>query len=177
MGLFSIKNSPKEYAKVIDWSPMWDAGAPSPQVFSNGHRAFLIYYLDTPDPDWDGTYTRMIDPSSDEIFDLALVEFKGCHSYRFGIVNDEASQGHPLAGRGLETYAAHIVQNSQWIEELKTIHKVHPYFREENWHDYKHYLFFFHDDMLEIVAKEYKIETFKSTFSMLGIDVVKRLNV
>lgn len=169
-------NSEKEFARVIDWKPIWDFGAPMPQVFSNGHKTYLIYLIDEPDPNWDGTYVTMIDNESSESYELALVEFIKPDTFRFGTVNDEASFGHPLSAKGLETYSAHIVENSSWIEELKTIHKVHPYFNENIWTEKKHFLLFFHDEMFEIIANDFKIETHKTTFLELSTEIVKRLN-
>jgi hypothetical protein len=169
-------NTAKEYARTIPWSPAWSVGAPMPQVFSNGHTTYLIYYINTPDPNWDGTYVTMINNKSDTTYPLAIVSFTYPHSHRFGIVNDEAAGGHPLADKGLETYAAHIVENSSWIEELKTIHKVHPYYSEMRWLKYKHFLLFFHDEIFEIIAHDYKIEVFHSTFRDVATMIATRLN-
>ena len=166
----------KEYARVIDWMPLWSGGAPMPQVFSNGHRTYLIYLIDEPDPNWDGTYVKQISNSSEELYPLALVEFINPGTYRFGTVNDEASQGHPLYNKGLTYYSAHVIENSTWIEELKAIHKVHPYFNENRWTDRKHFFLFFHDEMFEIVATDFKIETFQTTFLDLATEAVRRIN-
>jgi hypothetical protein len=166
----------KEYARVIDWTPNWDTGAPMPQVFSNGHKTFLIYLLNEPDPKWNGTYVTMIDNTSDSNYPLALVEFIRPDTHRFGIVNDEAGIGHPLYGKGLEFYSAHIIENSTWKDELKTIHKVHPYFNNNMWTDKKHFLLFFHDEMFEIIAQDFKIEIYKTTFLDLGTEAIKRIN-
>jgi len=166
----------KEKAKVIDWKPRWSTGAPCPQVFSNGLRTFLIYYINVPDPNWDGTYVKGIDNKSNTVFPLALVEFINGAAFRFGIVNDEAAAGHPLYNKGLHIYDAHIIENSTWIKELKNIHKVHTKFDEKNWQDKKHFLLFFHDEILEIIATDFIIETHESTFRDLAIEVAKRLN-
>jgi hypothetical protein len=166
----------EEFAREIEWIPKWSSGAPCPQVLSNGNKTFLIYYIDEPDPGWDGTYSTMISPGSETSYLLALVEFKFVQSYRFGIVNDEAAGGHPLYGKGLEFYAAHIIENSSWKNELQQIHKAHPYYSELRWLKYSHYLLFFHDNMFEIIAHDHKIEVFKSTFTDLCIEVAKRLN-
>lgn len=65
MGLFDkLKRKTDEHAKVIDWSPQWDTGAPMPHVFSNGRKIFLIYLIYEPDHNWDGTYVTMIDSTS-----------------------------------------------------------------------------------------------------------------
>lgn len=166
-----------EYATVIDWSPAWSTGAPCPQVFSKGHKTYLMYYVEEPNPSWDGSYTRMIDPSSESVYTMAVVEFLHPHSHRFGIVNDEAAEGHPLYGKGLEVYAAHKIENSSWIAELKAIHKVHPYFSELKWLKYNHYLLFFHDEIFETIASDYKIQLYKSTFREIAIMIAEFLNL
>lgn len=166
----------REHARVIEWSPQWDVGAPMPQVFSNGSKTFLIYLIMESDPNWDGTYVKVIDNTSDQTYPLALVEFIHPDTHRFGTVNDEAGSGHPLYNRGLQFYYAHLVENSSWINELKEIHKMHPYFNENSWTGKKHYLLFFHDEMFEIIAKDYRIEIFKSSFSSLGAEIVRRMN-
>lgn len=43
-----------KHATVIDWIPPWSAGAPCPQVFSNGHETYSMYYVEESDPNWDG---------------------------------------------------------------------------------------------------------------------------
>lgn len=153
MGIFS-----KEYAKVIEWNPAWSVGAPCPQVFSDGHTVYLSYYTD------------------DENDPLAFVTFSGYNSFRFGIVNDEASSGHPLYGKGLSVYNAQLIENSSWIEELKKIHKVHPRYAAKNWEAYKHFLLFFHDEIFEIIASDYKIERSKLSMKELSIELASRLN-
>ncbi|HEY6503634.1 MAG TPA: hypothetical protein VIZ28_06625 [Chitinophagaceae bacterium] len=150
----------QEYARKIDWTPEWSTGAPCPQVFSNGHETYLTYYT---------IYEN--DPS------LVLVTFFQSLSHRFGIVNDEAADGHPLNEKGLETYRAHIIENSTWIEEHRQIHKVHHRYSDKHWIGYKHYLLFFHDEIFEVIfSGDYKIETFNSTMKELALEVAGRLN-
>lgn len=182
MGLFKKKEKQKteeqskdEFAEIIPWKPQWDTGAPMPQVFSNGHKIYLIYLINEPDPKWDGTYVNMIDNTGDTEYPLALVEFNGGTS-RFGIANEDVFGGLPIANKGMEWYSAHIIHNSTWLEELKVIHSVHPYYNEEHWKDKKHYMLLFHDEMFEAVATDYKIETFRTTFEILATEVAKRMN-
>ena len=106
-----------EFARVIDWKPQWSVGAPLPQIFSNGYQTYLTYFIDTRDPNWDGSYTTLIDNKSGISFPIAIVTFIRPNSHRFGIVNDEAANGHPLYDKGLDVYRAHIIENSTWIEE------------------------------------------------------------
>lgn len=164
-----------EFARVIDWSPKWDTAAPMPQVFSNGQKTFLIYLINDSDDDWDGTYVNLIDNKSDKSYPLALVEFSG-QTFRFGIANDEVFCGLPLWDKGLESYSAHIVENSTWINELKNINKVHPYYNEGVWNDKKHFMLLFHDEIFEVIATDYKVETFKTTFVQLATEVAKLMN-
>ena len=165
-----------EFARVIDWKPRWSSGAPLPQVFANGHQTYLTYFVDTPDPNWDGSYTTLIDNKSDTSFPIAIVTFIRPNSHRFGIVNDEAADGHPLYDKGLEVYSAHIIENSRWIEELKSIHKVHPRYSDKHWIGSKHFLLFFHDEIFEIIAEGYDIEVINSTFENAAVEIAKRLN-
>jgi hypothetical protein len=165
-----------EHARRIEWAPSWDQGAPLPQVFSNGHKTYLTYLINTPDPGWDGSYTTMTDNKSNDTFPLAIVNFIKPNSHRFGIVNDEAASGHALYNKGLQIYEAHIIENSGWIEELKTIHKVHACYSDKQWINNKHFLLFFHDEIFEIIAENYEIEIINSTFRDVAIDIAKRLN-
>jgi hypothetical protein len=129
-------------------------------VFSNGHETYLSYYTDEAEDN------------------LVLLTFFKSLSHRFGIVNDEAAGGHPLYEKGLETYRAHIIENSKWIEEHRQIHKVHPRYSAEHWTDYKHFLLFFHDEIFEIIfSGDYKIEKFNSTMKEVAIETARRLNL
>ncbi len=176
MGLFEkIKTNKNEFARVIEWTPQWDTGAPMPQVFSNGHKTFLIYLIHEPDPNWDGTYLNIINNTSETKYPLALVEFSG-HTFRFGIANDEVFSGLPLWDKGLKGYAAHIIENSTWLTELKNINKVHEYYKEDRWKERKHFSLLFHDEIFEVIATGYKIEIFNATFKELGTEVIRRMN-
>lgn len=175
MDLFNRNTEPREYARVIEWLPEWDTGAPMPQVFSNGQKTFLIYLIKEVDPNWTGNTITMIDPTGETNYQLALVEFDG-QTFRFGIANDEVFDGLPLAENGLEPYAAHIIENSSWIKELKSIHKIHPYYKEERWKDLIHFALLFHNEIFEVIAKDYKIEMFNTTFGQLAMEVVRRMN-
>jgi hypothetical protein len=105
-----------EVVKKIDWHPQWMGGAPNPQVFSNGQKVYLIYYV----ADWEDNLQNKIKTlglESTEQQLIALVEFKG-HTFKFGIANDEVFQGLPLYKEGLNG-RAHMIENSKWLEELK----------------------------------------------------------
>ncbi len=175
MALFSkTPASNQEFARVIEWSPKWDTGAPMPQVFSNGHKIFLIYLIREGDSS-DGTFTTLIDNTSDIAHPLALVEFDG-NTFRFGMANDEVFSGLPLWNKGLDAYSAHQIENSTWIDELKKINKVHPRYNEDSWIALKHFALLFHDEILEVIARDYTIEIFNTTFAQLAGEVARRMN-
>jgi hypothetical protein len=162
-----------EIVKPIDWHPKWDGGAPMPQVFSNGHKVYVIYFI----ADWDKDRLGEIKTTNPIFADsqlVALVEFNG-HTFRFGIANDEVFQGLPLYKEGLSEWA-HIIENSKWIEEIKQIHKVHPYFNPFKWTKLNHYAFLFKDEMLEVIAADYKIEVYRTTYQDIGVEILNRMN-
>jgi hypothetical protein len=162
-----------ETVKTIDWHPKWDGGAPMPQVFSNGQKVYLIYSI----ADWDEssiTETNLLNDFKDNGELLALVEFHG-HTFRFGIANDEVFPGLSLYSSGLKEWA-HIIENSKWIEELKQIHKVHPSYNELRWSKRNHYTLLFKDEILEVIATDYKIEVYKTSYKILGEEILNRMN-
>ncbi|HEX9035076.1 MAG TPA: hypothetical protein VF834_24815 [Streptosporangiaceae bacterium] len=109
--------SGRQYADRIDLGVRLDSGAPLPHVISDSRNTVVIFYLDEPDPAWDGTTATIVDPASPAPAALGMVHFTGAYLTKFGGLNDEAVEGHPLHGYGLEQYEAHVVRNSEWIAE------------------------------------------------------------
>src|ERR1041384_1788450 len=89
--------------------PPPSAGAPSPLLLSDEQCAVLAYY------------------AADDDDSLALVRFSSCYAVLFGPPNDEAIEGHPLASRGLEPYAAFEVRTSSWIRAVERMNRRPPY--------------------------------------------------
>lgn len=148
----------------IEWEVKWDTSAPCPYVISANGRAFLIYYISESDSNWDETYTNVIDSTSDEVLPLALVEFIRCYAIKFGGANDEVINGHPLWGKGLVPYGAHIIENSEWLKHEMEINSVHSYYNKERWARKKHIVLLFHDELFECITEEYKIEIIRDSF-------------
>ena len=163
--LAESRNEP--YAVPCDFPVNWDVGAPLPFLLCNDYRAFLTFYVREPDPNWDGTYVKVVDPASTEAVSLCLVTFKNCASAKLGHPNDEAQHGHPLAGRGLRGYTAQIVKNSPWLKEVAKTNSVHPGDRPEMWTSLNHYVFWFHDSTFECLAKSYEVEVSSETMPEL----------
>src|SRR6187402_3266008 len=85
--LAAFKN--EEHAVPLDFPVRWDIGAPLPQLLVNDYRAFLIFFVKTVDPRWDGTYVTIKHPGSEQRESLALVALERCISAKLGSPNDE----------------------------------------------------------------------------------------
>ena len=155
----------EETALSCPWDVPWDTGAPLPHVVASGHKAYLLYLVSEPDPDWDGSYVTVVDPAIPEALPIALVAFTGYYDLRFGGPNDEVFEGHPLYGKGLEAYGAHLIANSRWLAELEQINAVHSNYSPAVWKDRRHYLLLFHDEMFECIAEGHAIEVFRKSFA------------
>jgi hypothetical protein len=145
----------EQYAEVIDLGVTWDGGAPMPQVISDGSTAVLLCYASEAPSNTrvEGARTSV---ATNGRSDLIRFTFSRCSSIRFGSPNDEALHGHPLYGRGLQFYQAHIVRNSAWVAELNAIRSAHSGNRGPS--DETHFLFAFHDDTFEAIADEVRVE-------------------
>ena len=160
-----------ERIKKINWKPKWDGGAPKPKIYNGDFKTYLTYVV----ADWDVesiTDFNSLDHDGYEEY-FALVGFYG-KTFKFGIANDEVFSGLPWYSQGLEW--AQIVQNSNWIEETKSIHKVHSFFDESKWKNLNHYLLTFKDEILEIIATGYEIEIFRTSAKRMAQEVIDRIH-
>jgi hypothetical protein len=165
----------EEHAIPLDFPVEWDVGAPLPQLLQNDYRCFLTFYVREDDPAWDGTYVTVKDPGSGEEESLALVEFAGCLSARLGAPNDEVFAGHPLNGKGLDSYTAQEVVNSRWLAELEAINSVHRCYNPARWRGLHHFIFWFHDSTFECIAESFKVELYQESMAELLARVCDRL--
>ncbi len=159
----------EEHALPCHEFPNWCVGAPMPHVLARGGHTKLVYVLSEPDPAWDGTCATIA--SRDEANPLAIVDFQRCAAVKFGGPNDEVMRGHPLHGKGLGAYKAHIVARSRWIAELQQINSVHSIYSHDSFTSLRHYVLVFHDDLFECIAESVVIETVRDKLT----DVLRRL--
>lgn len=136
--------------------PQSSVGAPCPVMLSGEHFLYLAYYLEEREEGWDGSAVRVVDEHS-EGEPCALVHFAHAAAHMFGPPNDEAFAGHPLTARGLKPYAVFEVMNSSWVRTLERMNSAHPHHRPEQFADYKHFVFTFHDSVFECVAKSFEL--------------------
>lgn len=141
----------------------------------NDYRTFITFLLRARDPNWDGTYVTVRDPASSTPLSVAVVEFKRCHAAKLGAPNDEVLNGHPLYGKGLDSYTAQEVINSRWLAEIEATNSVHSCYKPEHWKDLHHYVFWFHDSTFECIAGAFAVETFDKSLTDVLSDVCKRL--
>jgi hypothetical protein len=96
-------------------------------------------------------------------------------SAKLGSPKDEVFHGHPLAGRGLESYTAQLVRNSRWLAELQKINSVHAGYRPDAWQQRNHYVFWFHDTTFECIAESYAVELHDRSMPDLLVEACRRL--
>lgn len=165
----------QETAILLDYPYPWDIGAPLPHVISDGFKTFLIYYIRDKNPKWIKSEKKIIDLNTEHDDLTALVQFTRCYSYKFGGVNDEVINGHPLYTHGLEAYEAHEVLNSNWLKQQEKINAVHTNYSHALWENRKHYLFAFHDDLFECIADGYEVAVYRGRIEAVFLEATKKL--
>lgn len=137
--------------------PQSSIGAPLPAVLAAEDRLLLAYLVEAVDSAWDGQTIRVVGPTStDEL--VALVTFTSPGAHLFGPPNDEAFDGHPLAGRGLHPYGAFEVRESSWVRCLERMNSVHPNHDPAEYARLRHFVFAFHDSTFECIAEDFTFE-------------------
>jgi hypothetical protein len=153
--------------------PQSSVGAPLPVVIADEGALQLAYYAEVPDPDWDGTYVREIDASSEE--PVILVQFEHARAWFHGPPNDEAFSGHPLASRGLHPYAAFRIDESSWVRRLERMNSMHEHHNPETFARLRHYVFAFHDSTFECVARSFTAVEVEGPLTRVAQEMVRTL--
>ena len=133
----------------MDGVPLPETGAPLPIVVADEHGVVLSY---------------LPDDSSQQVgseVEFTFVRFKLPLMHMFGPPNDEALQGHPLWGRGLDYSEVFRVEQSSLIRRLALMNRVHPHYNLALFEKKNHYVFTFHDSTLECVAESVETEQMK----------------
>lgn len=155
--MYSVSTSDKP--RRVSSAPQSSVGAPCPVLFAGEHTLRLAYYLEPGrlTGDWTSAPIRAARPGGPEEL-CAIVSFDRAYAHMFGPPNDEAFAGHPLAARGLEPYSVFEVEGSSWLHRLVQMNSVHPYHRAEQFKDFKHWVFSFHDTTFECIALSFTID-------------------
>jgi hypothetical protein len=137
--------------------PQSSVGAPLPCVLASEKFLAVAYLCEQHDPNWDGTYARMVSTASAGET-VCVVQFQIARAHFFGPPNDEAFSGHPLADRGLTPYGSFEVKRSSWINALERMNRVHDQHKPEHFSSFRHIVLAFHDRTFECVAKGYTFQ-------------------
>jgi hypothetical protein len=136
--------------------PQSSVGAPLPSLVADEHTLFVCYLTQTYEPDWDGSTIRMVEQDS-EGEPMAVLKVPLCRAHLFGPPNEEAISGHRLAKLGLEPFSAFEVLSSAWIADLEHANRVHPYHHASQYAGLRHFIFTFHDSVLEFIAEDFEV--------------------
>jgi hypothetical protein len=154
--------------------PQSSIGAPLPIVVADEHTLQLAYYLSVADPDWDGTYVRIVDTSTE--LPVVLVRFETAYAWFHGPPNDEAFDGHPLASRGLYPYGAFRIEESSWVRRLERMNSVHEHHSPESFARLHHYVFAFHDSTFECVAGSFTTHDVNGPLKRVALEMADALD-
>jgi len=138
---------------ISEWKDPYkmDSGASSPGVAITSQGLLLVYRLGVQGIE------RLSSGSTDQNDIWGRILFEHNLLFKFGYPNDEVLNGHPLYKYGLKPYTFHFIDNSPWIDDLERSNKVHPR-HTGGWHEkYKHWIVSFHDETLEVLARQSKI--------------------
>lgn len=121
--------------------PRCDAGAPAPVVVADEERLLFGYYLQA--------------HAGGRPFETcAIVVADSYRALKFGYPNDEVLSGHRYAPLGLAAYNSYEVLDSEWIAEMAAVNRVHPSHSDKLFAADRHFVFVFHDSVLEFVASD-----------------------
>ena len=145
-----------------------------PALMAEEGGVLLCYYASEPDPEWDGTYVNVVDPDTGGMA-IVIVRFIWPSSHMFGMPNDEAFAGHPLASRGLRPYSVCEVLDSSWARKLERMNSVHPRHDPSRFENDRHFIFVFHDSVFECVADGFEITIIRGSMRSAMKRMVKML--
>jgi hypothetical protein len=157
-------------------APKPDIGAPLPLVLCDEHNLLIAYLVSEPDPAWDGSYVEIVSPESGGMA-FARIRFNWPAAHLFGLPNDEAFDGHPLAARGLHPYDVFEVHSSSWIRKVEGMNSVHPRHNRERFLDgLRHFVFVFHDSTFECIADGFDVQVVRGSMRSAVNQLVELLS-
>lgn len=115
-----------------------DPGGTMPEVTADEHTLTVSFYL--------------VDSKN-----RGVIKFDSFLQFTFGYPNEEALSGHRYAALGLSAFRFVEVINSEVIKSIIDANRVHPYHKDQDFDDYRHFVLPFHDTTLEVVAKSYDV--------------------
>jgi hypothetical protein len=131
--------------------PLPSSGAPDPLVLANEGTLVVTYITGKPP-------TGQADGSGLPLAEAAvIVVFRQCYASHFGPPNDETFATHLVADRGLRPYGAFEVESSSWLRGLEMRNRGHPRHDPQLFQQLRHWVWTFHDSVLECGALSYAV--------------------
>ncbi|PWG78231.1 hypothetical protein [Pararcticibacter amylolyticus] len=151
-----------------------DAGAPSPLIISNDTELVVCFYVDNE------VMTDLSERNTGYEIGVVVIKFKGYLYYNFGLPGNETLRGHPYYKLGIKSFGFYELLDSDLINKLKQIEKVHPYYNAAKWDGFRHFILTFHDNMFECVSSEFDVireemSVYNKAYSVLSSIATKHL--
>lgn len=135
-------------------------GAPVPVVMSDEYKLNLFYYYNKI---FSESISEMpIERNSSVDKGIAVLIFKNHIIYKFGYPNAEILQSHPYYNLGLESYNLYEVVESDWVKEIETMNKLHPFHNPIRFKMYRHFIITFEDSTFECIAQGLELSFFQN---------------
>lgn len=133
--------------------PFPSSGAPEPLVLANEDTLGVAYLPAAPSSE----QASAVGLGSATPARTIIVVFHECYAIHFGLPNEEAFASHPLADRGLRPCGAFEVEHSSWLSGLDVRNLAHPRHDPEEFQRLHHWVWTFHDSVLECAAQSYEV--------------------
>lgn len=93
-------------------------------------------------------------------FDNVSLVFLECSIFKCGYPNEEIYMHYDYYTQGsMKKYCLYEIQESEWINELLVMNRVHPRHTDEIFEKEKHFIILFEDEVFECISTSYKLES------------------
>jgi len=135
----------REYADPYDWSVPWTVSSDFEACYGDINRSWIAY--------------NCLGSESPGNTQIAIIRLIRAYGLRAGGSNDEVIEGHPLFGSGIDNCGVFVIRNSNWIDSECRINRVHEQFSQRKWDDLRHFMWTFHDGIVEALAEDVSVVT------------------
>ena len=135
----------RQYADPYQWDVPWTVSSDFESCYRGIHQSWIAY--------------NCFRSESPENTQIAIIRLIHAYSLRAGGSNDEVIEGHPLFGSGIHNCGAFIICNSNWIDSERRIQSVHDQFSQSQWDVLRHFMWTFHDGIVEAIAEGVSVAT------------------
>ncbi len=137
-----------EVAIPLEWPCLWTGS--SRLIYMFGYRRRNAFFYDALRDTWSESERRW----GNKVVQATLINE---YNIRIGGPNDEVLEGHPLWGKGIDYGDAFVINNSEWKRTYQEINKAHDNYNEVSWQTLQHFMWTFHDYMVEALAETFEV--------------------